>query len=144
LRHERFAPKTKRCGAQAPSPATTHVDTNTFAYANQTRLAQPLSAVFRSCFFSAFSDLPSSDLFSPWGYWIPYPPPLLHISKGLRRFLPMTPHLLSLQTKTLTSFLPISSPIFHAKKYKRNGFPLRILPMFAIAQDPAFCPTYED
>jgi hypothetical protein len=35
-------------------------------------------------------------------------------------------------------------PIFHAKKHKRNGFPLRILPMFAIAQDPAFCPTYED
>jgi hypothetical protein len=48
----------------------------------------------------------------------------------------MSPHLLSLQTKALTSFLPT----FHAKKHKRNGFPLRILPMFAIAQDPDSVP----
>ena len=88
---------------------------------------------FRSCFFSvlrhfriqvAFSDLPCRSTSLAWGSWIPSPLPLVPISKGLRRFLPMYPHALMLQTKALTWIPPHFIPILYALKHKTQRFPV--------------------
>jgi hypothetical protein len=104
----------------------------------------PTLLLLRSLHFEfrlRFPIYPSSDLFSLGDIGIPLPPPLLPISKGLTRFLPMPPHLLSLQTKTLSSFLPISSPFLASKTQNATVSRCGYFQSLREFSSLAFCPT---
>ena len=140
----------RSCGAQAPSPATVRLHKHLPAL--KSKLVSPHCAPILHLLVPQYLravqvefPVPLSRIsLAGLGIWDTLPPPSIPISKGLTRFLPMYPHAPMLQTKALTSIHPHFIAHSRLKNTKRNGFPLRILPIFAIAQGPAFCPTEDD
>ena len=98
------------------NPATTIVDLTcqATAVANYFFLAAAAGQTAAGFFVDAFGNRTgasfSLSLNQANGSNDALPLPSIPISKGLTRFLPKSPQTLALQTKTLTSFLPISSP----------------------------------